>query len=138
MNFLRSGIRFASVDIRNDKIKMRKTWDIEISVACHIDLQDIFKLEHDRTSMARMAVALIDEQYADMKTKFHKDQHKKWEKTPLNAINIEYVARDAYVAYELYRKIRITNYGQRHLVPQAPPVPAPWGYSDSDYSDSDE
>ena len=131
MDFLRSGIRFASVDIRNDKIKMRKTRDIEIPAACHIDLQDIFKLEHDRTSMASMAVALIDEQYADMKTKFHKDQHKKWEKTPLDAINIEYAARDAYVAYELYRKIRITNYGQRHLVP--PPVPhgSPvWGYSD--------
>ena len=56
MNFLRSGIRFASVDIRNDKIKMKKTWDIEIPAACHIDLQDIFKLEHDRTSMASMAV----------------------------------------------------------------------------------
>ena len=55
--------------------------------------------------MASMAVVLIDEQYADMKTKFHKDQHKKWEKTPLDAINIEYAARDAYVAYELYRKI---------------------------------
>ena len=88
--------------------------------------------------MANMAAAVIDEEYAGMKTKFPKNQHKKWEKTPLDAINIEYAARDAYVAYELYRMIRITNYGQRHLVPQAPPVPAPWGYSDSDYSDSDE
>ena len=133
MDFPRSGISFASVDIKNDKIKMKKTWDIEIPAACHIDLQDIFKLEHDRTSMASMAVALIDEQYADMKIKFHKDQHKKWEKTPLDACNIEYAARDAYVAYEVYRKIRIVNYGQRHLVP--PPVPhgsLAWGYSDSE------
>ena len=134
MDFLRSGIRFASVDIRNDKIKMKKTWDIEIPAACHIDLQDIFKLEHDRTSMASMAVALIDEEYADMKSKFRKnDLHKTWEKTPLDRINIEYAARDAYVSYESYRKIRIINYGQRHLVPQAP-----WGHSESDYSDSDQ
>ena len=131
MEFLRSGIHFVSVDITNDKIKMRRTWGIEIPAACHIDLQGKFRLEHDKTSMANMAAAVIDEEYAGMKTKFPKDQHKKWEKTPLDAINIEYAARDAYVAYELYRKIRITNYGQRHLVPQAPPVPA-WGYSDSD------
>ena len=81
--------------------------------------------------MAHMAAAVIDEEYADMKTKFPKDGQKVWEKTPLDAINIEYAAIDAYVAYELYRRIGIFNYGQRHLVP--PPVPhgsAAWGYSD--------
>ena len=81
--------------------------------------------------MAHMAVALIDEEYADMKTKFPSDQHKEWETTPLDGINIEYAAKDAYVAYELYRKISIVNYGQRHLA--APAL----GHSDSD-SDSDE
>ena len=69
-----------------------------------------------------MAAVVIDEdEYADMKTRFPKEQHKLWEKTPLDASNIEYAAIDAYVAYEVYRKIRIVNYGQRHLVP--PPVP---------------
>ena len=76
MDFLRSGIRFASVDITNDNIKMRRTWGIEIPAACRIDLQGKFRLEHDKTSMANMAFALIDEEYADMKTKFHNDQHK--------------------------------------------------------------
>ena len=131
MEFLRSGIHFISVDITNDKIKMRRTWGIEIPAACHIDLQGKFRLEHDKTSMANMAAAVIDEEYAGMKTKFPKDQHKKWEKTPLDAINIEYAAIDPYVAYELYRRIGIVNYGQRHLVP--PPVPhgsPAWGYSD--------
>ena len=128
---LRSGIHFASVDITNDKIKMRRTWGIEIPAACHIDLQDKFRLQHDKTGMADMAAAVIDEEYADMKTKFHNDQHKLWEKTPLDATNIEYAAIDAYVAYEVYRQIRIVNYGQRHLVP--PPVPhgsPAWGNSD--------
>lgn len=105
MDFLCSGIHFASVDIRNDKLKMRHNFGIEIPSDCHIDIQDKFKLEHERTSMAHMAVALIDEEYADMKTKFPRYQHKKWERTPFDGINIEYAAKDAYVSYELYHKI---------------------------------
>ena len=69
MDFLRSGIHFASVDITNDKIKMRRTWGLEIPSACHIDLQRIFRLDRDKTGMADMAVAVIEEDdYADMKT----------------------------------------------------------------------
>ena len=77
--------------------------------------------------MAHMAVALIDESYGDMKTSFPKYQHKLWEKGPLDDINIEYAAKDAYVSYELYRKIRVVNYGQRHL--------EEGGHSDLDDSD---
>ena len=114
---------------------MRRTWGIEIPAACHIDIQRIFKLKHDKTSMADMAFTLIDEEYADMKTKLPNDQHKLWEKTPLDGINIEYAAVDAYVAYEVYRKIGSVNYGQRHLVP--PPVPRGTSTS-SEYSDSED
>jgi len=74
-----------------------------------------------------MAVALIDDSYADMKTNFPKSQQKLWGKGPLDDINIEYAAKDAYVSYELYRKIRVVNYGQRHL--------EEGGHSDLDDSD---
>ena len=77
--------------------------------------------------MAHMAVALIDDSYADMKTSFPKSQHKLWEKGPLDDINIEYAAKDAYVSYELYRKIRVINYGQCHL--------RQGGHFESGYSD---
>uniref|UniRef100_A0A8I6XI71 3'-5' exonuclease domain-containing protein n=1 Tax=Hordeum vulgare subsp. vulgare TaxID=112509 RepID=A0A8I6XI71_HORVV len=127
MDFLRSGITFASVDIRNDKLKMRHNFGIEIPAGCLVDLQTVFRLQHERTSMAHMAVALIDEEYGDMKTSFPKSQHKLWEKGPLDPINIEYAAKDAYVSYELYRKIRVVNYGQRHL--------EEGGHSHSDDSD---
>uniref|UniRef100_A0A8I6X6Y3 3'-5' exonuclease domain-containing protein n=1 Tax=Hordeum vulgare subsp. vulgare TaxID=112509 RepID=A0A8I6X6Y3_HORVV len=127
MDFLRSGITFATVDIRNDKLKMRHSFGIEIPAGCLVDLQTVFRLRHDRTSMAHMAVALIDEEYGDMKISFPKSQHKLWEKAPLDPINIEYAAKDAYVSYELYRKIRVVNYGQRHL--------KEGGHSDSDDSD---
>ena len=95
MDFLCSVITFASVDIRNDKLKMRHTFGIEIPAGCLVDLQTIFRLRHDRTSMAHMAVALIDDSYADMKTSFPKSQHKLWEKAPLDRINIEYATKDA-------------------------------------------
>uniref|UniRef100_A0A8I6WKS2 3'-5' exonuclease domain-containing protein n=1 Tax=Hordeum vulgare subsp. vulgare TaxID=112509 RepID=A0A8I6WKS2_HORVV len=128
MDFLRSGITFATVDIRNDILKMRHSFGIEIPTGCLIDLQTVFRLRYVRTSMAHMAVALIDEEYGDMKTIFPKYQHKLWEKGPLDRINIEYAAKDAYVSYELYRKIRVVNYGERHL--------EEGGHSDS--GDSDE
>uniref|UniRef100_A0A8I6ZF58 3'-5' exonuclease domain-containing protein n=1 Tax=Hordeum vulgare subsp. vulgare TaxID=112509 RepID=A0A8I6ZF58_HORVV len=127
MDFLRSGITFATVDIRNDKLKMRHNFGIEIPAGCLVDLQTVFRLRHDMTSMAHMAVALIDEEYGYMKTSFPKSQHKLWEKAPLDPINIEYAAKDAYVSYELYRKIRVVNYCQRHL--------EEGGHSDSDDSD---
>uniref|UniRef100_A0A8I6X1Q3 3'-5' exonuclease domain-containing protein n=1 Tax=Hordeum vulgare subsp. vulgare TaxID=112509 RepID=A0A8I6X1Q3_HORVV len=130
MEFLRSGVTFASVDIRNDRLKMRHSFGIEIPAGCLVDIQTIFKLQHDRTSMARMAVALIDDSYADMKTSFPRSQHRLWEKSPLDDINIEYAAKDAYVSYELYRKIRVVHYGQRHLYPLEE-----GGHSDSDDSD---
>jgi hypothetical protein len=111
MEFLCSGIYFANVDITNDKIKMRRTWGIEILAECHIDLQGRFRLEYDKTSMANMAALLIDEEYADMKRKFPQSGHEHWEKTPLDPINIEYAAIDGYVVYELYYRIGISNYG---------------------------
>ena len=68
MDFLRSGIHCASVDITNDRIKMRRTWCLEIPSACHIDLQAIFRLDHAKTRMADMASAVIDEDtYKNMK-----------------------------------------------------------------------
>uniref|UniRef100_A0A8I7BA24 Uncharacterized protein n=1 Tax=Hordeum vulgare subsp. vulgare TaxID=112509 RepID=A0A8I7BA24_HORVV len=127
MEFLRSSIYFASIDITNDKIKMRHTWGIEIPAECHVDLHGRFRLEPDKTSMAHMAAVLIDGEYTDMNTKFPKPWHKLWEKTPLDPINIEYAAIDGYVAYELYLRIGICNYGQRHLVPLVSPT---WGYFD--------
>uniref|UniRef100_A0A8I6X129 3'-5' exonuclease domain-containing protein n=1 Tax=Hordeum vulgare subsp. vulgare TaxID=112509 RepID=A0A8I6X129_HORVV len=127
MEFLRSGVTFASVDIWNDRLKMRHNFGIEIRAGCLVDLQTIFRLRHERTSMAHMAVALIDDSYGDMKTSFPKSQHRLWEKGPLDDINIQYAAKDAYVSYELYRKIRVVNYGQRHL--------EEGGHSDSDDSD---
>ncbi|XP_051221343.1 uncharacterized protein [Lolium perenne] len=110
MDFLCSGVHFASVDIRNDKIAIKQSWNIEIPNECHIDLQDLFKLDRDRTGMADMAATLIDSSYKGMKKESPSVQHKFWEKNPLGDINIEYAARDGFVAYQPYRIIRACNY----------------------------
>ncbi|KAM0865985.1 hypothetical protein ACQ4PT_042878 [Festuca glaucescens] len=118
-----SGVHFASVDIRNDKKAMKQSWNIEIPSECHIDLQDLFKLERDRTGMADMVASLIDTTYKGMKKEFPSSQHKFWEKKPLDEINLGYAARDEFVVYERYRIIHLCNYGQRHLLPpQATPT----------------
>ena len=73
----------------------------------YVDLQDeYFKITGiDRAGMSTMATRLIDPWYNDMKKKFHHKQHKRWGVIPLDKINLEYAAIDAWVAYELYRKI---------------------------------
>ncbi|XP_071680524.1 uncharacterized protein [Lolium perenne] len=91
--------QWSSIDIRNDKKTMKESWNIEIPGECHIDLQDLFKLERDRTGMANMAVALIDKTYKGMKKEFPSSQHKFWEKKPLDEINLEYAARDGATCY---------------------------------------
>uniref|UniRef100_A0A8I6WKQ4 Uncharacterized protein n=1 Tax=Hordeum vulgare subsp. vulgare TaxID=112509 RepID=A0A8I6WKQ4_HORVV len=132
MDFLRSGIHFATVDIRNDKLKMRHNFGIEIPADCHIDIQDKFKLEHERTLMAHMAVALIDEDYADMNTKFPRAyfQLKSGRGPHLTVSTLSMQQKmHTYVSYELYCMIRIMNYGQCHLAPA--PAPRVWGLFDS-------
>ena len=106
MDFLvNSGIHFCSVDITNDKIKMMRTWGIEIPAVCHIDLQDLIHYRYpEKTGMADMAAVLIDPKYAGMKKEFPSKQHKLWEKNCLDRINLDYAAIDAYVSFELYRK----------------------------------
>ena len=85
---------------------MKRTfeWEDEIPDEYHVDLQDVFKMNNvERSGMATMAAELIDESYGTMKTKFKKDRHRLWEKNPLDKINREYAAKDAFVSYELYR-----------------------------------
>jgi hypothetical protein len=66
-----------------------------------------------------LAKAIIDKSYGDTKN-VPNDRQNYWEWKPLAKINLDYAAIDAYVSYELYRRIKTINYGQRHI--QAIPV----------------
>ena len=119
LDFLRyKEITLASVDKRNDKKVMKRTfeWEDEIPDEYHVDLQDVFKLNNkERSGMADMAAELIDDSYGTMKTKFKQDGHRRWAKNPFDKINREYAAKDAFVSHELYRIIFVVNKAQLHL-----------------------
>ncbi|XP_071678565.1 uncharacterized protein [Lolium perenne] len=100
----------ASISV-NDRIAMQRSWNIEIPIEYHIDLQDLFQLERDRTGMADMAAALIDMSYKGMKKEFPSVQRQVTGEESLDEINLEYAARDGFVAYKLYHIIRQCNYG---------------------------
>ena len=101
---------------------MKRTWEWEVEIPdeYHVDIQELFRLDNKiRTGMAPMAAELLDESYGTMKSKFPGDGHKKWEKNPLDEINRVYAAKDAFVAYKLYRLIYKINQGQLHLEQQS-------------------
>jgi hypothetical protein len=69
--------------------------------------------------MGDLAAAIIDPSYKDMKTKFPTSSHDQWECMPLPQVNLRYAAIDGYVSFELYRRLKKINDGQR----QAQPIP---------------
>ena len=112
MDFLvNRGYNFCSVDITSDKEKMMRTLNIKIPEDHHIDLQDLihfYWVKGEKTGMAPMASVIIHDNYKTMKSGFPKENHKYWGKNPLDMINIQYAAIDAYVAFELYHMYCIT------------------------------
>ena len=119
------GITFASVDTGNDRRVMEASFrGFTILAAKHVDLQKLFRVDnHEKTDMAKMATAIIDPTfYVNMKDNFDDARHEKWHITPLDQENTNYAAVDAYVSYELYRRIVLYRQGTCHLqVQQACP-----------------
>ena len=52
-----------------------------------------------------MATDLIDPWYAEIEKKLPSEAHDNWQCKPLDKINKDYAAIDAFVAFELYRVI---------------------------------
>ena len=131
-SFLRNReITFTSVDTRNDKKVLNHAW-MPIAPEYHIDIQDIIKLPGNgkRAGMGALAAAIIDPSYADMKKVFkpcrlRREGHDFWEFKPLLMLNLQYAAIDGYVSYELYRRIKVVNDAQRHLLPAPTQVICP-------------
>jgi hypothetical protein len=114
------GICFTTVDIRGDSSRFARD-GIKIPKHNWIDIQDMinFNGPGNRTGMGDLAAAIIDPSYKDMKTKFPTSSHYQWECMPLPEVNLRYAAIDGYVSFELYRRLKKINDGQR----QAQPIP---------------
>ena len=71
---------------------------------------------------------LIDDSYNNMKKKITDVEHKCWECMPLSMRHIEYAAKDAYVAYEIWSRITITQDGLRRAkMEKSRKCPRTWG-----------
>jgi ribonuclease D len=98
-------ITFVSMDTRRDIEKVRHV-GIHIPLDYHIDLQAMFKIvrKGDRVGMGVLAVGIIDDSYKDMKNKCMDAMHRRWH-LPLSPEHLRYAAIDAYVFYEMYKRI---------------------------------
>ena len=74
-------------------------------------------------SVGDVSGMLIDDYYNNMKKKITDDEHKLWATLPLSMRHIEYAAKDAYAAYEIWNRITLTQDGLRRakLEKEEPP-----------------
>ena len=81
----------------------------------HVDMQSKWRVSNDGKkwqSLAEFAGSLIHPSYKEMKGKIKKKlDHKRWGDSPLPNNLIEYAAKDAYVTYEAWKKIKIVKEG---------------------------
>ena len=101
----RKGITFTSVDITNDTIMLSRAL-IKIPEGHHIDIQNLYKIKSypAKDGMGDLAAEIIDKSYEKLK-KLKRLDHDYWEWKPMSQVRLEYAARDAYMAYELYSKL---------------------------------
>ena len=104
---------FAGFDIKQD-IRIMKNSEMYIPSCCFKDIQSIWsdpdleKRGNGKQGLKDLASAIINVCYKDMKDDFGEKEHNMWAEEPLPRKHLEYAARDAYVAYELY--VRLDKY----------------------------
>ena len=64
----------------------------------------------DLDSLGDVSAAIIDDYYADMKTKMTNQEHNQWADI-LTKKHIEYAAKDAYTAFEIWNRITTVQNG---------------------------
>ena len=69
--------KFVCVDIRADRMAMKKTWGFEMPDNFHVDIQDIYYIKGStgRSGMAALAGEIIEETYKNMKSKLQPKGH---------------------------------------------------------------
>ena len=102
---------FAGFDIINDQNCL------SLSGMYISNFKDIQRIWRDPDNKKRkqglkdVAAAIIDVYYKNMKDGFGDAEHRIWAAAPLPLKHLEYAARDAYTAYELYRRLDLFERG---------------------------
>ncbi|XP_073355337.1 uncharacterized protein [Aegilops tauschii subsp. strangulata] len=92
---------FAGFSIDGDKKRLVR---VNLEEANFVDIQKEWRVPEatkELDSLGDVSGMLIDDYYNNMKKKITDDEHKHWATLPLSIRHIEYVAKDAYAAYEI-------------------------------------
>ncbi|XP_073358052.1 uncharacterized protein [Aegilops tauschii subsp. strangulata] len=99
---------FVGFSIGGDKTRLER---VNLEVANFVDIQKEWRVPEatkELDYLADVAGLLIDDYYNNMKKKITDDEHRRWATLPLTMRHIEYVAKDAYAAYEIWSRITLT------------------------------
>ncbi|XBI52082.1 hypothetical protein VPH35_034507 [Triticum aestivum] len=114
---------------------------VNLEVANFVDIQKEWRVPEaikELDSLGDVSAMLIDDYYNNMKKKITDDEHKRWATLPLSMRHIEYTAKDAYAAYEIWNRITLTQDGlpraklekEETLKKRAR---SSWGWGDADW-----
>ena len=123
-SFLRTRrYKFVGFDITRDTTMIQRSG---IPIFNHFDNQkiwkdpDLIKYRSDgsvgKHGMKDLAGLLIDPLYYEMKGAMTNEDHQLWHIAPLSEKHLHYAAKDAYVTYELYKKLDFYERGRYKLM----------------------
>ncbi|XBI72426.1 hypothetical protein VPH35_066381 [Triticum aestivum] len=84
---------------------------VNLEVANFVDIQKEWRVPEatkELDSLGDVSGMLTDDYYNNMKKKITDDEHKRGATLPLSMRHIEYAAKDAYAAYEIWNRITLT------------------------------
>ncbi|XBI94532.1 hypothetical protein VPH35_031153 [Triticum aestivum] len=129
---------FAGFSIDGDKTRLER---VKLEVANFVDIQKEWRVPEATKpldSLGDVSGMIIDDYYSNMKKKITDDEHQRWATLPLSRRHIEYVAKDAYAAYEIWNRITITQDGlhRAKLEKEEPPkkrARSSWAWGEPDW-----
>ncbi|XP_073358094.1 uncharacterized protein [Aegilops tauschii subsp. strangulata] len=129
---------FVGFSIDSDKKRLDR---VNLEVNNFVDIQKEWRVPEatkELDSLGDVSGMLIDDYYNNMKKKITDDEHKHWATLPLSMRHIEYAAKDASAAYEIWNRITLTQDGLRRakLEKEEPPkkrARTSWGWGDTNW-----
>ena len=110
MRFIFLRFEFAGFAIEQDKQKLAAC---DLHVTNFVDIQTNWRVPDGTKpldSLGDVAAAIIDDEYADMKMKMTDHDHSLWTSI-LSTKHVEYAAKDAYAAFEIWNRISTMKKG---------------------------
>ncbi|XBI46022.1 hypothetical protein VPH35_110361 [Triticum aestivum] len=129
---------FAGFSIDGDKTRLER---VKLEVVNFVDIQKEWRVPEATKpldSLGDVSGMLIDDYYNNMKKKITDDEHQRWATLPLSMRHIEYAAKYAYAAYEIWNRITLTQDGilRAKLEKEEPPkkrARSSWGWGEPNW-----